>query len=134
MNAVLRLYERRTEKSGISFVVNADIPERVILTASELGTVFSNILENACEACEKLEYSKRFIIVCAETEEHMLKVEVRNSVADFVKFNNGMPVSDKKVGGTGTKSIAYIINKYGGMLRFGQNENEFSTQIVISNK
>ena len=132
VNAVLRVYERRTEKSGISFMVNADIPEQVVLTASELGTMLSNILENACEACEKSDFTERFITVSAETEEQILKIEVRNSVAEFVKFNNGMPVSSKEGGGTGTKSIAYIVNKYGGMLRFRQSENEFLTQIIIS--
>lgn len=133
-NAVFRLYERRTEKSGISFVVNADIPEQVAFTASELGTMFSNILENACEACEKSDYPERFIAVSAQTDEQMLKIEVRNSVADLVTLKNGMPVSAKEGGGTGTKSIAYIVNKYDGMLRFGQNENEFLTQIIVAIK
>ncbi|MPN08554.1 hypothetical protein SDC9_155837 [bioreactor metagenome] len=131
---MLRLYERRTEKSRISFAVNTDIPEQVALTASELGTMFSNILENACEACEKSDYPERFITVSAETDEQMLKIEIRNSVADLVAFKNGMPVSAKEGGGTGTKSMAYIANKYGGMLRFRQNENEFITQIILAIK
>lgn len=130
-NAVFRLYERRAEESGIAYAVSADIPEKLQLTAPELGVLLSNLLENACEACEKLTGPNQFIAFTANTDEERLKIELSNSVGDMVLFKDDLPVSSKQNGGIGSKSIARIISKYGGLIRFKQDHDKFVTQIVL---
>ncbi|HWP51262.1 MAG TPA: GHKL domain-containing protein [Clostridia bacterium] len=131
-NAILRLYESRTGRAGIIFTVNTDIPERLPLNAPETGVLFSNLLENACEACEKVDDGNRVLLVVAETDEYRLKLEIGNTVAVAVGFNeNGMPFSTKEGGGTGTKSVAAIVKKHGGMLRFACEKEMFMAQVVL---
>ena len=130
-NAVLRVWARRAQVHGIAFAAAADFPERLPLTAPELGALLSNLLENAAEACGRVEPSRRHICLNAEAGEADLRLEVRNSVSGAVVFADGMPVSTKPGGGTGTRSIASIVRRCGGMLRFRQEGGEFAAQIVL---
>ncbi len=130
-NAVLRLYHRRTKADAIAYTVNATIPENLILTASDLGGLLSNLLENSWTACLGYQEYGRFIAVSAYTTESQLLLEVKNSVNGSVKFMNGLPVSTKEGGGIGTKSMMRIIQRYEGMCRFKQEGDTFIVQIVL---
>ena len=129
-NAILRIYDRRVQNQDISFTVQAEIPEALPLEEPEIGALLSNLLENAMEVCEKQSVSPH-ISLTAQLEENGLQLEVRNSVDGKVAFENSLPKSTKQGGGTGTKSIAAIVNKYRGMLRFKQEKVEFVVQILI---
>lgn len=129
-NAVLRIYSRKAQELDIEYAALADIPETLPLTAPELGALLSNMLENAVEACEKAA-PPHYIALTIQTDEAGLRLEIRNSASCATAFEDGMPVSTKPGGGTGTKSIAHIVKAHGGMLRFKQEGDEFLTQILL---
>jgi len=130
-NAVLSLYERKANADGISFSLNAVIPDNLSISPSELGTMLSNILENALEACKRAQAPAPMISFVADTDEDSLKIEMRNSIDGKVKFENNLPLSTKENGGTGTKSVLRIVEKQNGMLRFTQENDVFITQIIL---
>lgn len=131
VNAVIRRYARRSENSGISFSAEVNIPEQLPLTAPETGELFGNLLENACEACEKVNCCA-YITLTVNTDNESLRLELRNSVAVQTAFNDaGMPLTTKKDGGFGTRSVAMIVQRFGGMLRFSQEDDVFVTQIIL---
>jgi signal transduction histidine kinase len=130
-NAVLRRYARRAENGGISFRSEANIPEVLPFTAPETGELFSNLLENACEACEKVK-NKAFITLTVQTDSDSLQLELRNSVAVRIIFSEkGLPLTTKAGGGAGTRSTANVVKKYGGMLCFSQEGDVFITRIIL---
>jgi hypothetical protein len=130
-NAVLCLYAQKAQKEDILFAANAVIPEIVIVTPPEFGSLLSNILENALEACRGVSADECFISFTAEVEEENLKIELHNSVSGKVEIRNHLPVSTKKNGGLGTKSVLHIVESYHGMLHFRQEDDTFITQIVL---
>ncbi len=131
VNAVIRRYARRSVNSGISFSAEVNIPEQLPLTAPETGELFGNLLENACEACEKVEYGA-YITLTVYTDHESLRLELRNSAAVQTAFNDaGLPLTTKEGGGSGTRSVATIVQRYGGMLRFVQEGDVFITQIIL---
>lgn len=130
-NVIFRLYENRTQVDHIGFAVNASISDKLPLTAPELGGLLSNILENAWVACKSCTEAGRFIAIEADTTEKQFFLEVKNSVSDMVGFIDGMPISTKAGGGTGSKSILRIVQEHSGMCRFKQEGNEFVVQIVL---
>jgi hypothetical protein len=130
-NAVIRRYARRSANGGISFSAEANIPEQIPLTAPEIGELFGNLLENACEACEKVK-DGAYITLSVHTDNESLRLELRNSVAFQTVFNEaGLPLTTKEEGGAGAGSIAAIVQRHGGMLRFTQEGNVFVTQIIL---
>lgn len=130
-NAVLRIYSRQAQANGIPFAVSVDLPEELPLTPSELGALLSNLLENALEACRKVDPMKRQLAFHTQTDDSGLRLELCNSVSGTVAFEGNFPLSTKIGGGTGTRSIAHIVQKYGGMLRFKQEGDQFFTQILL---
>ena len=134
-NVVIGRFARRAAQAQVEFSVLADIPEKLTLTQPEVGVLISNLLENACEACEALGEaceSQRFIVFTSEVEGERLKIEMRNTCNGSCIFDeNGMPKTTKEGGGTGTRSISYLVKKYGGMLNFRRSENVFITQIIL---
>jgi two-component system, LytTR family, sensor histidine kinase AgrC len=130
-NAIFRLYENRLQADRIDFIVNANISEVLPLTAPEHGGLLSNLLENAWIACQSCAETGRFIAISADTTENQLFLEVKNSVKNQVRFIDGLPVSTKKDGGTGSKSILRVVGAHNGMCRFKQEGNVFIVQIVL---
>lgn len=131
VNAVIRRYARRSANSGISFSAEVKIPEQLPLTAPETGVLFGNLLENACEACEKVKYGA-YITLSVYTDNESLRLELSNSVAVQTAFNDaGLPLTTKEGGGSGTRSVATIVQRYGGMLRYSQERDVFITRIIL---
>lgn len=130
-NAVLRIYSRQAQAKDIVFSALADLPEGLPLEAPELGALLSNLLENAVEACAPVALHQRQIALSAQKDGQRLLLELRNSVSGTVLFEDGMPRSQKPGGGTGTKSILHITQKYGGMCQFKQEDGMFFTRIVL---
>ena len=61
-NILLRFYSRLSEKNSVRFEVFAQIPQDLPLSDPELGTLLSNMLENAFEACDKCDEDERYIL------------------------------------------------------------------------
>ncbi len=130
-NAVLRLYARRAENGGTLFSAQADVPEGLPLSAPEIGELFSNLLENACEACERVKIGG-WIALTVQTDCNSLRLELQNSVGVETAFDEeGLPCTTKESGGTGTRSAASIVKRHGGMLCFSQASDVFTTQIIL---
>ncbi len=131
-NAVFRLYARKARNLGISYGVQAEIPKNIPISDAEIGSILSNILENAFHSCEKWKSHDRYIRFFAECDNYTLKMKLLNSVYDKTVFDeNKMPLSKKEQGGIGSLSVSSIVKRHGGMVSFSQEENEFITRIVL---
>lgn len=131
-NAVFRLYARKARSLGISYGIQADIPKGLPLSNTEIGSLLSNILENAVHACENQTSNNMFIRLLTERDSYTLKMELQNSVfVETIFDENSMPISQKKDGGMGTFSVSSIIKHHGGMVSFSQEKDIFITRIVV---
>jgi sensor histidine kinase regulating citrate/malate metabolism len=131
-NAVFRLYARKARNLGISFGVQADIPKQLPLSDTEMGSMLSNILENALHACENRKSNDMFIKFLAERDNYKLKIEMQNSVfCETIFDENSMPYSQKANSGIGTLSVSSTVKRHGGMVSFSQEKNIFITRIVL---
>lgn len=75
---------RRAEKAGIRF--EADFRYGGEIPVFDLGIILNNLLDNAIEACEKLESGKGFIRLTMKRKKQFLLLEVENS------FDGAVPV------------------------------------------
>lgn len=130
-NAVLRIYQREAEQGQIDYSVVADIPDTLPLSEPEMGTVLSNLLENAVTASLALPVDERRISVHAATENNCWIMEIVNRAAVQAVFVHGFPQTTKTGGGTGTRSAAGILESHGGMFRLSQKDEWFTAQIVL---
>lgn len=128
-NALIRMAERHSEASGISFDAKAAIPEKLPLTDPELAIVLGNVLENAINACSSVRNPT--ISMKAVCRDDSLLIEICNSIAKPVQFEDGLPKSSRSDGGIGMKSVVSVLSDHGAMINFRQSNTIFTTQLII---
>ena len=109
------------------------MPAKLKMEDLELGAVFSNALDNAIAACGKMEdRAKRKISVECREQSGQLHIQIRNAFAGEIRFDGEFPVSIREGHGFGTRSIAAIAGKYGGIFSFTANEGFFETTVILN--
>lgn len=89
------------------------------ISAIDSCTLVSNLLDNAIEACEKVDIAKRYISLSFRRSEHFLLMTCENSSPRVVELSNGRPItskSDRFNHGFGLGNIERCVEKYGGHL------------------
>jgi signal transduction histidine kinase len=135
VNAVLSSLIRRAKSEGIVVECEASIPENLSIDSMELGLVFANALDNAINACGKLEspLGRRITVDCRE-HSGQLYIRVSNPFAGEVQFDGEFPVASGMEHGVGTRSIAAIAEKYGGAFSFVAQNGVFKTTVTLNYK
>ena len=106
------------------------------MEASDVYFLLLNIVDNAIEAAAKVENEdQRTISLTASRKKGVLVLEETNYFVGKVEPRSDGSIKSSREGidfhGYGTKSIAYIVKKYEGQMRYDINNNVFTLQIVI---
>ncbi len=81
---------RRAEKAGIRF--DADFQYGGEIPVFDMGIILNNLLDNAIEACEKLETGKGFVRLSLKRKKQFLILCVENSFDGAVPISKGSPL------------------------------------------
>lgn len=120
-------------QKGINFELFAVPVSHLPFENREICSLFGNLLDNAIEACERME-GERYIHVKIERQRQMLFVEISNSARGPEEGRDGKWRSSKKDGGLhgyGLKSVRRIVESYGGIVRCGMKEKEFVAEVTF---
>jgi sensor histidine kinase YesM len=115
LNALIYSYAERCAALDIQFNTRVSIPVSLTVLDYDMCIIFGNLLENAVEACVKLN-ADRYIEVTTQNTPTQLLVMVKNSFDGMVREEEGVPVSSKTEGGLGLRSIKQVVAHYGGVL------------------
>jgi len=88
-------------------------------------------LENALEACKKLENGAEMDLVVKTDGQH-LAISVKNSFDGVVSEKNGELTSTKKDGGFGLKSVKTVAQCYGGIISMERTESVFTIYVMVN--
>ncbi len=134
VNELLSIYASRCRKLGFKIRVKAIVPERFPIEETDLTSLVANALENAVEAQENVEMSKRALQVELVYDGKKLKLLTKNPCAVETNFkDDGLPVSTRAVqSGIGTAQIRAIAEKYGGVASFTQSGEQFIVKAVMT--
>ncbi len=124
------------QKQNISLTIVANGELLNFIDTNTIYSLFGNALDNAIEACMKIDDSEKRMISLKITQfGNMINITVQNSYADDVKFDeNGMPLTTKNDGrfhGFGIKSIRYLTESYNGDLTILGEDSIFTLNIII---
>ena len=134
-NSIFNAYFSKAKKEGIKIRFNVSIPRDIGIDNIDLTCILANSLENALEGSLLIDKkSEREIIVSSRFIDNRLRVEVQNNCLPDIVFENEMPVTTKKGGGTGTKSIIYTAERYDGAASYSVIGGKFITRIVLNAK
>ena len=133
LNVVLNQKYRLAKRKDISFLIYANDLSDLWLEEQDAVSLLSNLLDNAIEACGKLE-SGRKIWVKLVREKRQFVLSIRNTVSEPVDIqDDAIPTSkeDKGRHGIGLKNVRMILDKYQGMGMMRYEEGCFSYTAVI---
>ena len=106
-------------------------PEKIPEDEMVFASILSNALDNALNAQKKFLADQRQIKLMIKTVDEKLLLSVKNPVDKTPVFSDGLPVSEKKGHGYGTKSIRYMAERLGGKCKFSVENGWFILRIII---
>ncbi|MBQ9733110.1 MAG: GHKL domain-containing protein [Clostridia bacterium] len=129
IDATLASYLQNAKLNDIRVTSSIAFPDPLPVNEAELATVLANGIENAINACKKLEPAQRFIdLKVLSTPRFMLQIKNScNGEAEFDK--HGIPVSSIEGHGLGTRSIVAVCEKYGAFYEFKAEDSVFRLRI-----
>ena len=104
-----------------------------IVEDMDLCVLLGNTLENAVEACEKLNEG-RFIRVEIDNRPELLSITVCNSYDGEVKRDKGVLLSRKREHepGIGLASVREICEKYNGTMQYYDEKDQFAVIMLLN--
>jgi two-component system sensor histidine kinase AgrC len=132
VNLILGAYIEKAKSEGIQVKCKVVITDKCSIADTDLCVIFANAIENATNACKQVSNIKdRFINISCKPKNTELYIQITNSYAGDISFLGGLPVTTKKDHGIGTKSIAAVAVKYGGIYSFEGSNKIFTMNIIL---
>ncbi|MDD4844369.1 MAG: GHKL domain-containing protein [Anaerotignum sp.] len=132
VNLILYFHIMHAKKEEIKVETHIILPEKNAVSDMALCIIFGNALENAINACKGvLNTNDRFIKIVCKNKNNKLFIQITNSYEGSVAFAEELPISTKENHGLGTRSIAAVAQKYGGMYSFTAENGVFTTSIIL---
>ena len=122
------------QKNGVTISCIADGAKLDFMTDSDIYSLFGNLLDNAIRSVTALEPDKRVISFSVRAERAFLSINSHNYYGGEVRMERGLPVSNQaETGyhGFGVKSMALIVEKYGGTISFHAKSQVFNVNILF---
>lgn len=120
---------------GIDMKVNVSLPEEINVIPMDLCVMVANSLDNAIEACEKIETgNKREISLYGRCERGYLSFIISNSVKKGVRIIQNAIITDKEDKlnhGYGLRNIKSSVKRNGGKINIECEDGTFSLYIDI---
>lgn len=135
LDAILQSKYSIAKNKGIEMDISARLNQNIQIDELEFGVMIGNALDNAIEATERIEFSKRTpIFVSIITVDDRISIAIKNSAEgkiDLAKLSSSK--KDKHNHGYGLNSIRSIAYKYGGYVDISYEQNIFSININLAN-
>lgn len=132
-NLIFSAFVSRSEESGIPMKIQAQIPQIIPVSESDLCVCLSNALENALHACKKIKTKGTDASIEATAYEQNGKFffQCKNTCDSDVVFSHGIPVTDEPGHGIGVRSICAIVERYRGLYSFEVREGSFVLRLSL---
>ena len=137
INAIVSYYASACEQQGIDFEAHLAIAAddtAIQIQDVDLCVVFGNLLENALEACERMETGRRFVTLNSICHLNTLTIVMDNSYDGKAEHSGELFRSGKRDNGEvgiGLSSIRGIARMYSGDARFDADGTVFRSSVYM---
>lgn len=118
----------------IKFTYEIDYIGEIGIADIDMCALLANLLDNAIEACEKIDEEKRRISLKIKRVNDMLFIWSENSMKEIGKERSNFFQTNKEnkiLHGLGMKSIDNVVKKYDGHKEYGIQKDRFQIYISI---
>ena len=133
-DALLNPKYRQAKKLGIDISIQMRVPGEEKIAPVDLCCLLANALDNAIEACERMEGGKKWILIRISRQKQILNIEISNSIGQAPKEKDGELISskeNKKRHGYGSKSVRRIVDRHEGEIFYRIQEGLFCVRVTF---
>lgn len=138
VDALLFQKRKMAEDRQIVWECDVQIPKRCRISEFDLCVLFGNILDNAVEACMRLQQGEReagrrpFINVQARTVKKCFLLEVKNSMRDAEKQESRFAEKENLQGhGIGLLNVGDVVRGYDGVMNTEMQNGVFAISVLL---
>lgn len=135
IESIVNIKSREACEKGISVDYENRNLREITISPVDIAIVLGNALDNAIEACEKIDtYDEKIVYLYVALKGDTLVISIKNPVINNININNlESNKDDKMLHGFGVISMKQIATKYNGEVLFKCENNVFNTTIVLIN-
>jgi len=133
VNTILNSKYQEAYEKDIVFVLKFNDLSNVLVSDDDIVIILSNLLENAIEACSKVDGEKIMHLKITDNKD-FLTIATKNTMKEKTKVINGNFLSSKEYPiehGIGIENIVDTVKRYGGAYVIKQNDDYFRFTIMI---
>ncbi len=126
------------QRKGIRFELDGVVAGGLPWKPVDICSVFANALDNAIEACQKVDPEKRLICMIIKATPQFWLISIENPTAEavdpaklFRKTGGYTTKANAALHGIGTYNMKHTVESYGDMLKSECTEALFKLEIVI---
>lgn len=133
IDSILNFKLQEAVHHGISVSLELNIPEQLNITSFDMSVILGNLLDNAINACLKLEKEKR-LDVKIKYKRGRLIIKISNTYSGYLNYNGENLITsneDKENHGMGIKNIKFVLDKYKGEMEIEHTEDIFTVILLM---
>lgn len=138
IDALLSQKRKLAEEKGIDWECDVRIPKGCSVNEYDLCILFGNLLDNALEACERLQRKENkqgeqpFIRAQAQTVKNCFLLEVKNSMDAEERQANGSAKEGNPHGhGIGLLNVGDVVRRYNGVMNTEIQNSMFDISVLF---
>ncbi|WP_371025245.1 ATP-binding protein [Paraclostridium ghonii] len=134
LDIILNEKQNICNENNIDLICDINFSKCDFIEMTDVCSIFSNILDNAIEACNKVSRGKKYIKIRGTVVKSHYVIICENSKTNKLQIKNNKIITSKKdkfIHGIGLKSVKSSLKKYYGELEIQDFENKFLLQIYI---
>lgn len=133
LEIILNTMLEKCEKNNIVFEMNVEDFPMSFISDIDITTIFSNLFDNAVDACMELSKSQRKIHFVLKTQMGLIVIRITNSckhsdTSEFCFYHS----TKENHSGIGLSNVRKSVEKYEGVFSVRQEENQFCVSITFN--
>lgn len=132
INSLLKVKVAKAREKGIEVTVKAFVPKKMSIESGDMGVLYGNLIDNAIEACAKVQGNNRFVDVETKYQEGKLLIVICNSKNPERNPDFKTTKEDKRRHGRGLRSVRRVAEQYGGNLLLEDEGDTFKVSLLLT--
>ncbi|CEP43553.1 MAG: sensor histidine kinase [Paraclostridium sordellii] len=139
LDSILRVKKNLCIEKNIDFFIDVDFSKSDFMDMVDICTIFSNLIDNAIEACDKIsdhDIDKKIILKSKYIDSFNV-ILIENTKINEVKESKNVFLTNKTnsyMHGIGISNVKKTVKKYFGQVNFKYYSDIFSVSIIIPYK
>lgn len=137
IDSVLNYMKNNAEKIGCTVKISSENLENILIEREEVSVLLLNLLENAIEACEKIQNDEKWIHISIYLCNEIVSLQIKNTISEEPILRDGKYISSKKgkkLHGWGLESVQEVIRRQEGYLKFNVTKDSFEVLVNLPGK